>query len=77
MTLGKGWLTCKGQETLRLSWVFWAMLDFVIANFAWMFILWSFGFLSFSVYLGLSRYRKIRLGWMTSDRSSGRFRGLQ
>src|SRR3712207_877119 len=21
MALGKGWLTCKGQETLRLTWV--------------------------------------------------------
>src|SRR3712207_7652945 len=22
MTLGKGWLTCEGQQTLRLTWVF-------------------------------------------------------
>ena len=39
-----------------------AILDFVIANFGWMFILLSFGFLAFSVYLALSRYGKIRLG---------------
>jgi glycine betaine transporter len=63
--------------TDNLATVTGAMLDFVIANFAWMFILSSFGFLAFSVYLALSRYRKIRLGGMTSDRSSGRFRGLQ
>jgi glycine betaine transporter len=39
-----------------------AVLDFVIANFGWVFILSSFGFLAFSVYLALSRYGKIRLG---------------
>ena len=39
-----------------------AVLDFVIADFGWVFILSSFGFLAFSVYLALSRYGKIRLG---------------
>jgi glycine betaine transporter len=63
--------------TDNLATVTGAMLDFVVANFGWMFILSSFGFLAFSVYLALSRYGKIRLGGMTSDRSSGRFRGLQ
>jgi hypothetical protein len=39
-----------------------AILDFVIADLGWVFILSSFGFLAFSVYLALSRYGKIRLG---------------
>ena len=47
-----------------------AILDFVIADLGWVFILSSFGFLAFSVYLALSRYGNIRL-WAgrTSDRS--------
>jgi glycine betaine transporter len=48
--------------TDNLSTVAGAVLDFVIANFGWVFILASFGFLAFSVYLALSRYGKIRLG---------------
>ena len=39
-----------------------AVLDFVIANFGWVFILSSFGFLAFAIYLALSRYGKVRLG---------------
>jgi hypothetical protein len=39
-----------------------AVLDFVIADFGWVFKLSSFGFLAFSVYLALARYGKIRLG---------------
>jgi glycine betaine transporter len=39
-----------------------AVLDFVIADSGWVFILSSFGFLAFSVYLALARYGKIRLG---------------
>ncbi|MCA1718916.1 MAG: BCCT family transporter [Actinobacteria bacterium] len=48
--------------TDNLSTVTGAVLGFVIANFGWVFILSSFGFLAFSVYLALSRYGKIRLG---------------
>jgi glycine betaine transporter len=48
--------------TENLAAVAGAVLDFVIANFGWVFILASFGFLAFSVYLALSRYGKIRLG---------------
>ena len=38
------------------------LFDFLIPNFGWVFILSSFGFLSFSVYLAASRYGRIRLG---------------
>ena len=36
--------------------------SFLVPNFGWVFILSSFGFLAFSVYLAFSRYGKIRLG---------------
>jgi glycine betaine transporter len=39
-----------------------AVLDYVIANFGWVFVLSSFGFLVFAVYLAFSRYGEIRLG---------------
>jgi glycine betaine transporter len=39
-----------------------ALFDYLIPNFGWVFILSSFGFLAFSVYLAASRYGKIRLG---------------
>jgi glycine betaine transporter len=39
-----------------------AALNFVIANFGWVFILASFGFLVFVLYLAFSRYGRIRLG---------------
>ena len=48
--------------TDNLATVTGAVLDFVISNFGWVFILSSFGFLAFSVYLALSRYGKVRLG---------------
>jgi glycine betaine transporter len=48
--------------TDNLATVTGAVLDFVIANFGWVFILSSFGFLAFSIYLALSRYGKVRLG---------------
>jgi glycine betaine transporter len=49
--------------TDNLAAVFAAVLtNFLIPNFGWVFILSSFGFLAFSVYLALSRYGKIRLG---------------
>jgi glycine betaine transporter len=38
------------------------LFDFLIPNFGWVFILSSFGFLAFSVYLAASRYGRIRLG---------------
>jgi choline/carnitine/betaine transport len=38
------------------------LFDFLVPNFGWVFILSSFGFLAFSVYLALSRYGRIRLG---------------
>src|SRR5215207_7910374 len=39
-----------------------ALFDYLIPNFGWVFILSSFGFLSFSVYLAVSRYGRIKLG---------------
>jgi glycine betaine transporter len=39
-----------------------AALNFVIANFGWVFILASFGFLVFVLYVAFSRYGRIRLG---------------
>ena len=38
------------------------LFDFLVPNFGWVFILSSFGFLAFSVYLAFSRYGRIRLG---------------
>jgi choline/carnitine/betaine transport len=38
------------------------LFDFLVPNFGWVFILSSFGFLAFSVYLACSRYGRIRLG---------------
>jgi glycine betaine transporter len=49
--------------TNSLAAVFDAVLwSFLVPNFGWMFILSTFGFLSFSLYLAFSRYGKIRLG---------------
>jgi glycine betaine transporter len=49
--------------TENLAAVFDAVLwSFLVPNFGWVFILSSFGFLAFSVYLAFSRYGKIRLG---------------
>jgi glycine betaine transporter len=49
--------------TDNLAAVFDAVLwSFLVPNFGWVFILSSFGFLAFSVYLALSRYGKVRLG---------------
>ena len=49
--------------TESLAAVFDAVLwSFLVPNFGWVFILASFGFLSFAVYLAFSRYGKIRLG---------------
>jgi choline/carnitine/betaine transport len=49
--------------TESLAAVFDAVLwSFLVPNFGWVFILSSFGFLAFSVYLAFSRYGKIRLG---------------
>ncbi|QIN81858.1 BCCT family transporter [Rubrobacter tropicus] len=50
-----------GTESLAA--VFEAVLwSFLVPNFGWVFILSSFGFLAFSVYLAFSRYGKVRLG---------------
>ena len=38
------------------------LFGFLVPNFGWVFILSSFGFLAFSVYLACSRYGRIRLG---------------
>jgi glycine betaine transporter len=38
------------------------LFDYLIPNFGWVFILSSFGFLAFSIYLAASRYGRIRLG---------------
>ena len=49
--------------TDNLAAVFNAVLwSFLVPNFGWVFILSSFGFLTFSIYLAFSRYGKIRLG---------------
>jgi glycine betaine transporter len=49
--------------TDNLAAVFDAVLwSFLVPNFGWVFILSSFGFLAFSLYLAFSRYGKIRLG---------------
>ena len=49
--------------TDSLAAVFDAVLwGFLVPNFGWVFILSSFGFLAFSLYLAFSRYGKIRLG---------------
>jgi glycine betaine transporter len=39
-----------------------ALFDYLIPNFGWVFILSSFGFLAFSIYLAVSRYGRIKLG---------------
>ena len=39
-----------------------AIFSFVITNLGWVFVLATFGFLAFAVYLAASRYGKIRLG---------------
>jgi glycine betaine transporter len=38
------------------------LFSYLIPNFGWVFILSSFGFLAFSIYLAASRYGRIRLG---------------
>lgn len=38
------------------------LYEFLIPNFGWAFVLLSFGFVAFSVYLAFSRFGKIRLG---------------
>src|ERR671911_553826 len=49
--------------TDSLAAVFDAVLfNFLVPNFGWVFILSTFGFLAFSLYLAFSRYGKIRLG---------------
>jgi choline/carnitine/betaine transport len=49
--------------TDNLAAVFDAVLfNFLVPNFGWMFILSTFGFLAFSLYLAFSRYGRIRLG---------------
>src|ERR671917_208872 len=49
--------------TKSLAAVFDAVLwSFLVPNFGWVFILSSFGFLAFAVYLAFSRYGKVRLG---------------
>jgi glycine betaine transporter len=50
-----------GTESLAA--VFDAVLwSFLVPNFGWVFILSSFGFLAFAVYLAFSRYGKVKLG---------------
>ena len=39
-----------------------AVLGWLIASFGWVFILASFGFLAFVIFLAFSRYGKVRLG---------------
>src|SRR3712207_5677707 len=49
--------------TDNLAAVFNAVLfNFLVPNFGWVFILATFGFLVFSLYLAFSRYGRIRLG---------------
>src|SRR5918997_726818 len=50
-----------GTESLAA--VFDAVLwSFLVPNFGWVFVLASFGFLAFSLYLAFSRFGKVRLG---------------
>src|ERR671910_2501321 len=39
-----------------------AVLGWLIASFGWVFILASFGFLGFAIFLAFSRYGRLRLG---------------
>lgn len=39
-----------------------AIFDFVITNLGWVFVLATFGFLAFAIYLAASRYGSVRLG---------------
>ena len=48
--------------TENLASVAGAVLDYIIQTFGWVFVLATIGFLAFAVFLGLSRYGKIRLG---------------
>jgi glycine betaine transporter len=49
--------------TESLAAVFDAVLwSFLVPNFGWVFVLASFGFLAFSLYLAFSRFGKVRLG---------------
>jgi glycine betaine transporter len=49
--------------TDNLAAVFNAVLfNFLVPNFGWVFVLATFGFLAFSLYLAFSRYGRIRLG---------------
>ena len=62
--------------TDNLAAVFEAVLwGFLVPNFGWVFILSSFGFLAFSLYLAFSRYGKIRLGGQDERPSSAPCRG--
>ena len=52
------------------------LLSFLVPNFGWVFILSSFGFLAFSLYLAFSRYGRIRLGGAgRTSRSSAPYLG--
>jgi glycine betaine transporter len=75
--------------TDNLAAVFDAVLwSFLVPNFGWVFILSSFGFLAFSLYLAFSRYGKVRLGgqdeqpefstvsWVAMMFSAGMFFGV-
>jgi len=64
-----------------------ALFDYLVPNFGWVFILSSFGFLSFSIYLAVSRYGRIKLGddeepefstvsWVAMMFSAGIFYGV-
>src|SRR5829696_710855 len=49
--------------TDNLAAVFNAVLfNFLVPNFGWVFVLGTFGFLAFSLYLAFGRYGRIRLG---------------
>ena len=49
--------------------------SFLVPNFGWMFILATFGFLTFALYLAFSRYGKSGWARRTSSRSSAPSRG--
>src|SRR4028118_18880 len=65
-----------------------AIFGFVITNLGWVFVLATFGFLAFAVYLAASRYGRVRLGgddeqpefstvsWVAMMFSAGRGTGL-
>ena len=52
-----------------------AVLSWLIKSFGWLFVLSTLAFVLFAIFLGVSRYGKLRLGRTMRRRSSARRRG--